>query len=185
MRCQSEALAHLSSTLAAVRVWRHADTSFFQAALRQRPMLDAHIALVTSSIRFAGEELSLVLGNSAVRRPHSCSARAGTSRPIYSDEPLLLEAGGFSLELHLSVIPNCADLALSQALWTFMRQLFRLFQLVPLQRPALLAPAIISALGYPNLTGRIGNAPTLRDQYVNLLQLRGNVFRFVSLPRHV
>ena len=38
-----------------------------------------------------------------------------------SDEPLLLEAGGFRLELPLSVIPNCADLALSQALWTFMR----------------------------------------------------------------
>ena len=89
-----------------------------------------------------------------------------------SDKPLLLEAGGFRLELPLSVIPNCADLTLSQALWTFMRQLFRLFQLVPLQRPALLAPAIISALGYPDLTGRIGNALTLRDQYVNLLQLR-------------
>ena len=55
-----------------------------------------------------------------------------------------------------------------------MRQLFRLFQLVPLQRPALLAPAIISALSYPDLTGRIGSAPTLRDQYVNLLQLRGD-----------
>jgi hypothetical protein len=34
-----------------------------------------------------------------------------------------------------------------------MRQVFRLFQLFPLQRPALLAPAIISALGYPDLTG--------------------------------
>jgi hypothetical protein len=67
-------------------------------------------------------------------------------------------AGGFRLELPLSIIPNCADLALSQALWTFMRQLFRLFLLVPIQRPALLAPAIISALGYPDPTGRIGNA---------------------------
>ena len=66
-----------------------------------------------------------------------------------------------------------------------MRQLFRLFQLVPLQRAALLAPAIISALSYPDLTGRIGNALTLRDQYVNLLQLRGNFFRFVSIPRYV
>src|SRR5262249_28628396 len=103
----------------------------------------------------------------------------------YRGEPLLLEAGGFRLELPLSVIPNCAYLALSQALWTFMRQLFRLFQLVPLQRPALLAPAIISALGYPDLTGRIGNAPTLRDQYVNFLQPRDNFFRFGSLPRHV
>jgi len=109
---------------------------------------------------------------------------AGAAGPC-SDEPLLLEAGGFRLELPLSVIPNCADLALSQALWSFMRQLFRLFQLVPLQRPALLAPAIISALGYPDVTGRIGNALTLRDQYVNLLHLRANFFRFVSLPWHV
>src|SRR6266436_8070319 len=111
-----------------------------------------------------------------------CPARRAPER---RSEPLLLEAGGFRLELPLSVIPNCADLALSQALWTFMRQLFRLFQLVPLQRPGPLAPAIISALGYPDLTGRIGNALTLRDQYVNLLQLRANFFRFVSLPRHV
>src|SRR5215813_5667887 len=121
---------------------------------------------------------------SAARRPHGClhaRAPAGPNR----DELLLLEAGGFRLELRLSVIPNCADLALSQALWTFMRQLFRLFQLVPLQRPALLAPAIISAVGYPDLTGRIGNAQTFRDQYVNLLQLRANFFRLVSLPRHV
>src|SRR5262249_61013068 len=100
-------------------------------------------------------------------------------------DPLLLIAGGFRLELPQSVIPNYAALASSQALWTFMDQLFRFFQLVPLQRPALLAPAIISALGYPDLTGRIGNAPTVRDQYVDLLQLRGNFFRFVSLPRHV
>jgi hypothetical protein len=42
------------------------------------------------------------------------------------DEPLLLEAGGFRLELPLSVIPNCANLALSQALWTFMRQMLGL-----------------------------------------------------------
>jgi hypothetical protein len=121
----------------------------------------------------------------AARRRGGVAARgAGEAGPC-RDEPLLLEAGGFRLELPLSVIPNCADLTLSQALWTFMRQLFRLFQLVPLQRPALLAPAIISALGYPDLTGRIGNALTLRHQYVNLLQLRANFFRFVSLPRHV
>ena len=36
-----------------------------------------------------------------------------------SDEPLLLEAGGFRLELPLSVIRNCADLALSQASFGF------------------------------------------------------------------
>src|SRR5262249_61866229 len=119
------------------------------------------------------------------RRTTIAARPAGAPPGPYSDEPLLLEAGGFRLELPLSVIPNCADLALSQALWTFMRQLFGLFQLVPLQRPALLAPAIISALGYPDLTGRIDNALTLRDQYVNFLQLRDNFFRFVSLPRHV
>jgi hypothetical protein len=60
----------------------------------------------------------------------------------------------------------------------------RFFRLIPLQCPALLAPAIISALGYPDLTGRIGNALTLRDQHVNLLQLRGNLFRLVSLLCH-
>src|SRR5262245_62277450 len=98
-------------------------------------------------------------------------------------QPLLLEAGGFRLELHLKiVVPNFADLALGRALWSFM---CRCFHLIPLQRPALLAPAIISALGYPDLTGRIGNALTLRDQYVNLLQLRGNFFRFVSLHWYV
>src|SRR5262249_4327994 len=118
------------------------------------------------------------------RQQRGRSRRAHSRRPC-SDEPLLLEAGGFRLDLPLSVTPSCADLALSQALWTFNRQLFRLFQLVPLQRPALLAPAIISALANPDLTGRIGNALTLRDPYVNLLQLRGNFFRSVSLPRHV
>src|SRR5262249_28850943 len=120
-------------------------------------------------------------------RNSSCLAARGARAAggPCSDESLLLEAGGVRPPLPLSVIPNCAALALRQALWTFIRQLFRLFQLVPLQRPALLAPAIISALSYPDLTGRIGNAPTLRNQYVNLLQLRGNFFRSVSLPRHV
>ena len=37
------------------------------------------------------------------------------------------------------------------------------------ERTALLAPAIISALGNPDLTGRIGNALTSRDQHVNLV----------------
>src|SRR5262249_32793593 len=123
--------------------------------------------------------------NQAARGRGSVAARgAGAAGPC-SDEPLLLEAGDFRLELPLSVIPSCADLTLSQALWTFMRQLFRLFQLVPLLRPALLAPAIISALCYPDLTGRIVKPLTLRDQYINLLQVRGNFFSFVSLPRHV
>ena len=132
------------------------------------------------TVTIGRRELIAALGGAAAW-PLAGRAAAGPC----SDEPLLLEAGGFRFELPLSVIPNCADLTLSQALWTFMRQLFRLFRLVPLQRPALLAPAIISALGYPDLTGRIGNALTLRDQYVNLLQLRGNFFSFVSLPRHV
>ena len=59
----------------------------------------------------------------AARRCGSCVAAYGARAAggPCSDEPLLLEAGGFRLELPLSVIPNCADLALSQALWTFMR----------------------------------------------------------------
>ena len=57
------------------------------------------------------------LGGAAVTWPLAGRAAAGPC----SDEPLLLEAGGFRLELPLSVIPNCADLTLSQALWTFMR----------------------------------------------------------------
>ena len=41
------------------------------------------------------------------------------------EQPLLLEAGGFYLELHLTVVvPNCADLALGRALWSFMRLFF-------------------------------------------------------------
>ena len=127
------------------------------------------------------EFITVLGGAAAAWAARSARAAGGPC----GDEPLLLEAGGFHLELPLNVTPNCADLALSQALWTFMRLLFRVFQLVALQRTALLTPAIISALGYPDLTGRIGNAPTLRDQYVNLLQLRGNFFGFVSLPRHV
>src|SRR5262249_59250706 len=83
----------------------------------------------------------------------------------------LVGAGGFRLELHLKiVVPNFADLAPGRALWSFM---CRFFHLIPLQRPALLAPAMISALGNPDLTGRIGNALALRYQHVNLLQLRG------------
>src|SRR5262249_43204715 len=137
--------------------------------------------------RMKFDELRRPRAHSAARRrgDHMAARHARAAAGPCSDEPLLLEAGGFRLELPLSVIPNCADLALGQAPWTFIRQLFRLFQFVPLQRPALLAPAIISALSYPDLTGSIGNAPTLRNQYVNLLQLRGNFFRFVSIPRHV
>jgi hypothetical protein len=51
-----------------------------------------------------------------------------------------------------------------------VRRLFWVFHLVPLQRAALLAPAIISALGKPDLTGRISNALTSRDQHLNLVQ---------------
>src|SRR5262249_26852000 len=87
---------------------------------------------------------------------------------IKGSEPLFLEAGGFRLELHLrGVVPNCADLALGPALWSFVRRLFWVFHLVPLPRAALLAPAIISALGKPDLTGRFGNALTSRDQHVS------------------
>src|SRR5262249_24506732 len=73
---------------------------------------------------------------------------------IKGSEPLFLEAGGFRLELHLrGVVPNCADLALGRALWSFVRRVFWVFHLVPLQRAALLAPAIISALGLGVVVG--------------------------------
>jgi hypothetical protein len=62
-------------------------------------------------------EFIKLVGGAAAASPLAGRAPAGPCR----DEPLLLEAGGFRLELPLSVIPNCADLTLSQALWTFMR----------------------------------------------------------------
>ena len=96
---------------------------------------------------------------------------------------LLLEVGGFGLEVRLrTVVPNCADFGLTRGFWSFM---LRFLDLVRLQRLVLLAPAIIPALGYPNLTGRINNALTLCNQHINLLQLRGHSFRLVSLSRHV
>src|SRR6516165_3448703 len=99
------------------------------------------------------------------RGDHKVARRARAPAGPCSDEPLLLEAGGFRLELLLTIIvPSCAGGVLSQALWGFM---LRFVDLVPLQRPALLAPPIISALRYPQLTGRIGNALTLCNQHVD------------------
>src|SRR5260370_32542017 len=92
----------------------------------------------------------------------------------------------FRLGLHLiGIAATHADLALSRALRSFMRWLFRVFHLVPLQRTTLLTPAIIHPLGHPDLTNSIGNALTLRDQNVNLPQLRGDLLRLVSLPLHI
>ncbi len=96
---------------------------------------------------------------------------------------LLLEVGGFGLEVGLTiVVPNCADFGLTRVLWSFM---LRFLDLVTLQRLVLLAPAIISALGYPDLTGRINNALTLCNQHINLLQLCGHIYRLVPLSRHL
>src|SRR5947209_2902623 len=61
---------------------------------------------------------------------------------------------------------------------------FSRFTLVALQPAELLSPAIIRHLGHPDLTDRIGNALALRDQNIDLPQLRNDLFRLVPLPRH-
>jgi hypothetical protein len=78
--------------------------------------------------------------------------------------------------------------AIRANLWGFRwfgLAVFRAYHLVPLQPADFLTPAIVGSLGHPDLTGRIGNALTLRDQNVNLAQFRGDLFGLVFLPRHV
>jgi hypothetical protein len=96
---------------------------------------------------------------------------------------LLLEIGGPGLEVGLTVVvSNCGDLALTRVLGSLMLQFLGL---VRLQYPALLMPPIICFLGYAHVTGRINNILTLCNQHVNLLHLRGHIFRLVSLSRDV
>src|SRR3954470_13024507 len=56
--------------------------------------------------------------------------------------------------------------------------------LVALEPAKLLAPAVVGHLRHANRTNRVSNALTLRDQHVDLAQLRNDLLRLVSLPRH-
>jgi hypothetical protein len=50
--------------------------------------------------------------------------------------------------------------------------------------PELLLPPIKSLLAHADLADRIRYTLTLRDQYIDLPQLRDDLFRLVPLPRH-
>src|SRR5665811_2034177 len=57
--------------------------------------------------------------------------------------------------------------------------------LLGLEPSKLLAPAIVRNLAYADLADRIGNALALRDQDIDLPQLRDKLLRLVPLPRHI
>ena len=57
--------------------------------------------------------------------------------------------------------------------------------LISFEPTELLAPAIVRDLAHTNLADRVNNALALRDQNVNLPQLRDNLLRLVPLPRHI
>jgi hypothetical protein len=57
--------------------------------------------------------------------------------------------------------------------------------LLGLEPSELLAPAIVRNLAHADLADCIGNAPVLRDQDINLSQLRDNLLSLVPLPRHL
>src|SRR5262249_38711127 len=56
--------------------------------------------------------------------------------------------------------------------------------LLALQPAKLLAPPIIRHLAHPDLTDCIHHVLALRDQNIDLPQLRNDLFRLVSLPCH-
>src|SRR5215813_5996901 len=56
--------------------------------------------------------------------------------------------------------------------------------LLALQPAELLAPPIIRHLAHPNLADGVRHGLPLRDQNVDLPQLRNDLFRLVSLPCH-
>src|SRR5262249_32581688 len=56
--------------------------------------------------------------------------------------------------------------------------------LLALQPAKLLAPPIIRHLAHPDLTDCIHHVLALRDQNIDLPQLRDDLFRLVSLPCH-
>src|SRR5262249_7960825 len=56
--------------------------------------------------------------------------------------------------------------------------------LLALQPAKLLAPPIIRHLAHPDLADCVHHVLTLRDQNIDLPQLRDDLFRLVSLPCH-
>src|SRR5262245_56233522 len=69
--------------------------------------------------------------------------------------------------------PAVLDLKVLQAL-----------DLLDLQPPELLAPPIIRHLAHPDLADCVHHVLPLRDQNIDLPQLRNDLFRLVSLPCH-
>jgi hypothetical protein len=64
-------------------------------------------------------------------------------------------------------------------------KLLQAFDLFGLQPAVLLPPPIIGNLAHADLADGVRNVLALRDQDVDLPQLRDDLFRRVSLPRHI
>src|ERR1035441_2886488 len=64
-------------------------------------------------------------------------------------------------------------------------KILQTLHLLGLEPSELLAPAIVRNLAHPDLADCVGNALALRDQDIDLPQLRDNFLRLVPLPRHI
>src|SRR6187549_3554983 len=63
-------------------------------------------------------------------------------------------------------------------------QLLQTLDLIGLEPTVFLAPAIIGEFAHADLANGISDTLALRDQYVDLPQLRDDRFRLMALPRH-
>src|SRR5208283_3455157 len=63
-------------------------------------------------------------------------------------------------------------------------ELLQALHLVGLEPAVLLPPPIIGDLAHADLADRVSDVLALRDQHINLPQLRNDLFRRVSLLRH-
>src|SRR4029078_1124143 len=63
-------------------------------------------------------------------------------------------------------------------------KLLQALDLLDLQPAKLLTPAIVGHLAHTDLPNRLRHALALRDQNVDLAQLRDDLFRLVALPCH-
>jgi hypothetical protein len=63
-------------------------------------------------------------------------------------------------------------------------KLLHLPNLIALQATVFLAPSIIGHLGHANRANRVRDRLALRDQYIDLSQLRDDLFRLVAFSRH-